>query len=212
MTMGLQEEDGTAAGSFGRGSPMGDAQATNAQLRAILPLVDLHLSPVAAWSQGALLSRARALMLAKLKQPFWLAGLRATRKTTAKKFDLKLSRSRATKFRTRHEHRAADNGGDAHAVASMADHQGRLWCSPRPSAVDSRDPAALCVGPNDEGNNKAIARLGNTMFMGERGNDAGGLYRETWSEFAAELETPFLLPVPTPNNRSFRASAATTTR
>ena len=127
-------------------------QATNAQLRAILPLVDLHLSPVAAWSQGALLSRARALMLAKLKQPFWLAGLRATRKTTAKKFDLKLSRSRATKFRTRHEHRAADNGGDAHAVASMADHQGRFMVfSQAFRQIDSRDPAALCVGPNDEG-------------------------------------------------------------
>ena len=85
----------------------------------------------------------------------------------------------------------------------MADHQGRYMVfSQAFRQMDGRDAATLRTGPNEEGDSSSVSRIWNTCFMGERGNDAGGLYRESWSEFAAELESPFLpLLVPPPNGR-----------
>ena len=135
-------------------------QALNAHLEAVLPFVDFGLAQCDDWSFGALLSRWRSLILMKLKKPFWMADLRVTRQSSSK-FDLRLSRSRALKFRTANEH---SEGG----LAAMADHQGRYMVfSQAFRQMDGRDPTMLRAGPLDEGRSgDSVQRIWNTQFMG----------------------------------------------
>jgi len=132
------------------------------------------------WSLAAMLSRCRGLIFSLLKKPIWDRALRASSNPVSM-FDLQLSRSRAAKFSRENDE---------------PDHTGRFMCfSQAFRRMDPMNPSSLRVPRETD-------RMYNCIFMGERSHDAGGPYRESWSQYAAELESASLpLLLRTPNGR-----------
>jgi hypothetical protein len=151
-------------------------QMTNRALHAALPLIDLTKVGKKT-SLAFLVAKLRRLIFRSIKMPFWERALSATANRSESQFDLKMSRSRATKFIRR----------------NMCDSEGRWSCFGQAyRQMHSMSPAILRRGN----------QLYNTILMGERSHDAGGPYRETFCEYAAEIQSTALpLMVPSPNGR-----------
>ena len=151
-------------------------QLLNKSLASTISYVDLCAMDKP-WSIASLLTACRGLIFEGTKMPIWSRAMAATN-VPSSQFELRLSRSRASKFiRTR-----------------QVDHEAR-WM------VFSQAFRVLHVMPP-----RALRRtdkLFNVMFMGERAHDAGGPYRECFAAMAAELQSHSLpLLVRAPNNRA----------
>jgi len=150
----------------------------NRALAKTIPYVDLSLV-TKPWSMASQISRCRSLIFAPLKEPLWRKALEMTQEPVAM-FDLKLSRSRAARF----------------AESGEVDHQGRAMSfSQAFRQMDTLPPMRFRVPESTD-------RLYNCIFMGERSHDVGGPYRESWSQYAAELQSDALPCLTrTPNGR-----------
>ena len=154
-------------------------QRLNSALRRMLPYVDLSLVDKA-WSFGALLAHCRGLILSLLKLPLWEKALLDT-EVASSMFDLKLSRSKAAKFSQ---------------TSEEPDHTARYMCFSQAFRQMNSMPNSRFRPP------QSTDRMYNCIFMGERSHDAGGPYRESWSQYAQELESPHMpLLLRTPNGR-----------
>jgi E3 ubiquitin-protein ligase HERC2 len=112
------------------------------------------------------LSHCRGLLYTTLKQPLWEEALTSTCVGSgAPVMDLKLSKSRAAKFYHVVDHDARST------VFSQAFRQ-----------LHSVAPRSL----------RRADKLYNVLWMGERSHDAGGPYRESWSFYCSELQSPSL--------------------
>ena len=154
-------------------------QQLNTALTQVMPYIDLSLVD-REWSFAAVASGCRGLVLSALKEPMWDDALKVT-ESTSSVFELKLSRSRALKFITDHDE---------------PDHQARymVFCQAM-RQMNSMPPERFRVP-------STVEKLYTCTFMGERSHDAGGPYRESWSQYAQELESPHLpLLLRTPNGR-----------
>ena len=129
------------------------------------------------WSVAHLLTACRGLIFEVTKAPIWLNALNSTSTNSSSKFDMRLSRSLASKFK-----RSGLPDDDArHMVFSQAFRQ-----------MQSVPPSAL----------RRSDQLFYTTFAGERAHDAGGPYREAFAMMYLELQSPSLpLLIKTPNGR-----------
>ena len=121
----------------------------------------------------ALVARQRALLLAHRKNALLDECLRAS-DTNPAQFDLTLSRLRAR----------------AHHEAGRCDRRARWSVFGQCFRQMHHRPDATF---------RKRGKLFNTVLAGEHAHDAGGPYREVWSQLAAELESdglPLLLPTP----------------
>jgi len=116
----------------------------------------------------------RRLIFRGIKVPWWEEALSVTTISTDNMFEVKISRSRATK----------------HIRNGLCDVGGRWSCFGQAFRQIHRiHPSNLRRG----------GQLYNTTFMGERAHDAGGPYRETFCEYATELmslATPLFILAP----------------
>lgn len=150
-------------------------QLLNRTLAQTIAFVDLCMVDKP-WSIARLLSGCRGLIFRCIKLPIWQNALDATT-SGGGEFELRLSRPRASRFAQRGE---VDHEG-RHTVFSQAFRQ-----------MHTMPPSNL--------------RRSNKMYrctlMGERAHDAGGPYRESWSMYSADLQSPSLpLLIRTPNAR-----------
>jgi hypothetical protein len=112
-------------------------------------------------SLGGLLRVSRNLVLSSVTQPIVEQSI-ASSETPGTKFDLVLSRSRAAKYIAKGE----------------VDVSGRWSCFGQTfRAVHGLSPAAI----------RRSTPIWDTIFAGERAQDAGGPYREAWSAITQEL-------------------------
>ncbi|KAG5186945.1 hypothetical protein JKP88DRAFT_257310 [Tribonema minus] len=167
--------DGAEAAPSAAAVRCGMLLALNARLKDALPYLDLSQAD-RSWSATALLSNCRSLLLHVVKAPVWDAALQATTCDTSP-FELCLSRSRAAK----------------HALLGETDWDGR-W-----SVYGQAYRAMRAMPPRMFRASSASNKLYTTLFMGERAQDAGGPYRETFAMYAQELQSaalPLLLRTP----------------
>jgi hypothetical protein len=142
-------------------------QRLNAAVTTCLPLLD----PTTAGQVSGLahqLSECRGLVMRGVKDLAWAQALEATKAPEQQpKFDLRLSKSRALKFK------------------AVCDHDGR-------HSLFSQ--ALRQMGGMPSGRFRAArgTQLYNCVLEGERAHDMGGPYRESWLMFAEELQSPAL--------------------
>jgi len=151
-------------------------QLFNRTLHSALSLIDLS-NCKREGSLALLVSRNRRLIFRSLKLPMWEMALSATANNSDSMFELKMSRSRASKNIRNY----------------LTDNLGRWSCFGQAfRQMHSIPPHTL----------RRAGQLYNTTFMGERAHDAGGPYRETYCEYAAEMmSTALPLFLPSPNGR-----------
>ncbi|CAM9310758.1 unnamed protein product [Chrysoparadoxa australica] len=145
---------------------------SNQRLCDSLPYIDL-CQVNRPWSAAALLSRCRGLVFRSVKDPLWQATLTATQ-SSGGSIDLIVSRSKAAK----------------HIHATEVDTEGR-WC------VFSQ--AFRQMHPMHPRLFRRPDKIYNCILRGERSQDAGGPYRESWSTYCQELQStalPLLLRTP----------------
>ncbi|CAM9209278.1 unnamed protein product, partial [Hapterophycus canaliculatus] len=103
------------------------------------------------------------LIFRAIKEPVLLSALSNTAYADGGQFDLHLSRSKAA----RHIHLGHTDVEGRWSVFGQAFRQ-----------MNSMHPRCL----------RTHSKLYNCVFMGERSQDAGGPYRESWSMYAQELQ------------------------
>eukprot|EP00752_Nemacystus_decipiens_P002251 g2132.t2 len=149
-------------------------QQVNRKLRDALPYFDLTQID-RKWSAAHLLSSCRGLIFRAVKEPVLLSALSDTAFADGGQFDLNLSRSKAA----RHIHLGHTDTEGRWSVFGQAFRQ-----------MHNMHPRGL----------RTHSKLYNCVFMGERSQDAGGPYRESWSMYAQELQSTALpLLMRTPN-------------
>lgn len=156
-------------------------QQFNSLLHQALPLIDFSSGdskdndPLTSSCIAVQLSGCRHLIFGALKNPIWERGLEQTRTPSSSEFDLRLSRSRASK----------------HASTGFPDNEGRQMLFSQAFRHMHEMPPSRFRHSN---------KLYNTVFMGEMSHDAGGPYRESFTAYCAELQSPALpLLIPCPN-------------
>lgn len=129
------------------------------------------------WSVASLLSACRGLIFEATKTPIWETAMNSSTSTSGSAFEMRISRSRAAKFS-----RSGQVDNEArHMVFSQVFRQ-----------MHTMPPSSL----------RRTDKLYNVMFAGERAQDAGGPYRESYAMMALELQSRSLpLLVRTPNGR-----------
>jgi len=150
-------------------------QTLNKAVAKALPLVDLCAGDQPG-SLASLLSSCRGLIFSSVKTPVWETALAATQGGGGQ-FELRISRSRARK----------------HASLGVPDHDARFMVfSQAFRQMHPMPPAQL----------RRSEKLYTAQFMGERSQDAGGPYRESFAMYAQELQSTLLpLMLQTPNGR-----------
>ncbi len=137
----------------------------NRLLHKALPYIDFGFSQISTPGTCAnLVCRYRDLILSCVKNPIIEEELTKT-KSSANEFELKLSKSRARKF----------------ASSGQVDNDARYMCfSQAFRAMHFRSPKTMRHGE----------RQYRTILLGERAQDAGGPYRESFDIYASELQSP----------------------
>ncbi|CAM9305222.1 unnamed protein product, partial [Sphacelaria rigidula] len=128
------------------------------------------------WSVAAVLSSCRGLIFRVVKDPVLESALSDTAHSDGGRFDLKLSRSKVMAARNIQAGRTDTEG--RWSVFGQAFRQ-----------IHPMHPRVL----------RTPKKLYNCLFMGERAQDAGGPYRESWTMYAQELQStalPLLIRVP----------------
>ncbi|CAN0181713.1 unnamed protein product [Pylaiella littoralis] len=149
-------------------------QQLNRKLRDALPYFDLTQMDRKG-SAAQLLSSCRGFIFRAIKEPALLSALSSTAYADGGQFDLNLSRSKAAK----HIHLGHTDTEGRWSVFGQAFRQ-----------MNGMHPRGL----------RTHSKLYNCVFMGERSQDAGGPYRESWSMYAQELQSTALpLLIHTPN-------------
>ncbi|CAM9164819.1 unnamed protein product [Ectocarpus sp. 8 AP-2014] len=149
-------------------------QVMNRKLREALPYFDLAQLDCEL-SAAHLLSNCRGLIFRAIKEPVLLSALSDTAYADGGQFNLNLSRSKAAK----HIHLGRTDTEGRWSVFGQAFRQ-----------MNTMHPRSL----------RTHSKLYNCVFMGERSQDAGGPYRESWSMYAQELQSSALpLLIRTPN-------------
>jgi len=141
-------------------------QSLNALLLEALPLIDLTRCSEQG-SVAALLAACRGLIFECVKTPLWERWLSKSEKSSGSTFELRISRSRARKY----------------ASLGEPDHEGR-W-----SVFGQAFRTMHTMPPADL---RRAGQLYQTMFMGERSQDAGGPYRESFGMYTQELQSSVL--------------------
>jgi hypothetical protein len=143
----------------------GVIQALNKALSKALPLIDLCQLDKPG-SLASLLGACRGLIFESIKTDMWVQALAQTAGGGGQ-FELKLSRPKARKFQ----------------ASGKVDVDGRfLVFSQAFRAMHSMRPEVL----------RRSDRLYTTIFIGERAQDAGGPYRESFDIYCEELQSQFL--------------------
>ena len=150
-------------------------QALNKALNNTIPFVDLCMVD-RPWSVAYLLAACRGLMFETTKRPCWEAAVLATA-SPGSQFELRLSRSKAAK----------------HIRTGLPDDDARFMVfSQAFRQIHPMSPSIL----------RRTEKLYNTILMGEKAQDAGGPYRESFAMYAQELQSTALpLMIRTPNGR-----------
>ena len=143
-------------------------QKFNEVVISSIPFIDLSLRGHR-WSLCELLSKCRQLLFSDLKLEIWEKALEETQVLAMNSFELKLSRSLAAKHKMR-------GIPDIEATSSLFGQAFRQLSSMAPSCYRVRLGSALY----------------NTVFKGEMAHDAGGPYRETFTEYMEELQSSSL--------------------
>eukprot|EP01041_Mallomonas_annulata_P000211 gene211-380_t len=151
-------------------------QMLNRSLMQTIAYVDLCMADKP-WSVACLLAVCRGLVFECVKMPCWETAMQESCSPSGGQFELKLSRSRAAK----------------HIRTGLPDHDARFMVfSQAFRQMHTMPPATL----------RRVDKLYNTVLMGERAQDAGGPYRESFAIYALELQSNALpLLVRTPNGR-----------
>jgi hypothetical protein len=151
-------------------------QVLNKSLETTISYFDL-CTVERSWSVASLLSACRGLIFEVTKTPIWEAAMTSTTGTSASPFEMRISRSRASKFS-----RSGQVDNEArHMIFSQVFRQ-----------MHTVPPSTL----------RRTDKLYNVMFAGERSQDAGGPYRESYAMMALELQSRSLpLLIRTPNGR-----------
>ncbi len=157
-------------GDGGGGEPVaacrfGMLQDLNCHVREVILLIDLG-SIDRPWSVAHLLSRCRGLVYHTVKASCWKKALEATA-CIGTVVELPLSRSRAAKL-------LASGRVDEEARTTVFGQAFRTLHGLPPHGLRRADKAW------------------NVLWMGERAQDAGGPYRESWSVFSLELQSSAL--------------------
>jgi E3 ubiquitin-protein ligase HERC2 len=148
----------------------------NSKIKIVIPMLDLDLHNYS-WSVASLVSRCRHLIFHSLKDPMFQDALNKTMCNSGDQFKLKLSRTKALRF----------TGG------GKCDVEGRF-------SLFSQAMRQLMTQPNS--NLMRHSQLWSTVFVGEKAQDAGGPYNESWSAFAQEIQTTDLpMFIRSQNNR-----------
>lgn len=127
---------------------------------------------------GTLLSKGRSLIFNSIRSAFINRLIERTEVQGSSKFELVISRSRASKFASKGE---CDNEG-RWSVFGQAFRR-----------IHGMAPSVL----------RRSNQIWDTIFAGERAQDAGGPYREAWTAIVQDLMSPCLpLLKPSPNNVS----------
>ena len=150
-------------------------QLLNKSLEKALPFFDLTLSSKEGTISN-LLTSCRGLIFTYLKSDVWNGALEET-ETQGEMFSLTINRFRASK----------------HARKGVPDFEVTKMCfSQAFRQIHNMNPSVL----------RRSGQLYETCFVGEKGQDVGGLYRETLTIYCQELQSPTLdLMIPTPNAR-----------
>ena len=148
----------------------------NKLLMKAIPFFDLCMKDKP-WTISYLLTSCRGIMFDMTKRPLWDKALSQTMSSSTSQFDLKLSRSKAIK----------------HMRTGVPDHDARFMIfSQAFRQIHPMPPTSL----------RRTDKLYNTVLMGERAQDAGGPYRESFAIYAQELQSYALpLMIRTPNGR-----------
>jgi len=151
-------------------------QLLNKSLMQTISLVDLCMTD-RPWSIAYLLATCRGLIFECTKSPCWDEAMQETCSQSGGQFELRLSRSRAAK----------------HIRTGVPDHDARFMVFSQAFRQMHTMPAASL---------RRADKLYNTVLMGERAQDAGGPYRESFAIYALELQSSALpLMIRTPNGR-----------
>ena len=150
-------------------------QTFNAELVRCIDLIDFstmttHGLGGAARTMGTLLRKARSLVFSSVKSPIVEGAITKSEIQNVTRFELLISRPRAARFASRGE----------------CDVEGR-W-----SVFGQVFRALHGMAPSTF---RKTTALWDTVFAGERAQDAGGPYRESWSALTQELSSPHTLPL-----------------
>lgn len=150
-------------------------QIFNSELVRCIDLIDFstlsaHGLGGAARTMGTLLRNARSLVFSSVKSPIVEGAITKSEVQNVTRFELLISRPRAARFATRGE----------------CDVDGR-W-----SVFGQVFRALHGMAPSSF---RKTTALWDTVFAGERAQDAGGPYRESWSALTQELSSPHTLPL-----------------
>lgn len=153
-------------------------QSLNAALKNAIPYI--NLAEVKEGRISSVLSSCRGLIFEHIKEPILASALDETIGNGGK-FELRLSRSRARKY----------------ISLGVPDHDARFTVYAQ-AFRQMRDLPASVLRRAKVGD----GQLYTTTFMGERSQDAGGPYRESFAMYAQELQSDALpLLIKTPNGK-----------
>jgi len=151
-------------------------QMLNKSLESTISYIDLCTIDKP-WSVASLLSACRGLIFESTKNPIWESAMISSASPSSSQFEMRISRPRAAKF--------SRTGQVDHEARHMVFSQVFRQMHPMP-------PSSL----------RRTDKLYNVMFLGERAQDAGGPYRESYATMANELQSRALpLLLRTPNGR-----------